>query len=420
MAANAQTRTWTSTASGSGDWSDADNWSDDIAPSPGDSLIFAIPTGGGTRVTNNDFAANTLFGDITIQANTTQLNGNAINLGGNIAFTAGGANTAFVNLGLQLQQAAVISVAANTSNGRLEIGGGISGDYGIEKTGDGRLRFVGTPKSYNGDTIVSGGILDLVGADNLLPYGAGKGSVFIASGAQLLINNQNTNINGLSGSGTLTKSGSNTRTITIGNGDASENFAGDISMSGGSSSLNKVGAGTQILGGNVTTAGAGTVSGGTLRIDGSWSNGLTVNNGATLEGNGTIGGTATVASGGILSPGASIGSLGVGSVSLNGTLEIEYDGAAIDLLNVTGNLNISSAAVNFFQLGESLTEESYIFATYGSLTGTEFANVSNLPEGYQIDYAFGGSNSIALVLIPEPATTLLGALGMLGLLRRRR
>ncbi|RYD32689.1 MAG: PEP-CTERM sorting domain-containing protein [Verrucomicrobiaceae bacterium] len=36
-----------------------------------------------------------------------------------------------------------------------------------------------------------------------------------------------------------------------------------------------------------------------------------------------------------------------------------------------------------------------------------------------MNYAFNGNN-IALVAVPEPAALMLGALGMLGLLRRRR
>ena len=58
-----------------------------------------------------------------------------------------------------------------------------------------------------------------------------------------------------------------------------------------------------------------------------------------------------------------------------------------------------------------------MFATYGSLVGGTFANVIDLPSDYTIVYNYAGNN---IALIPEPSVALLGALGLLGLLRRRR
>jgi autotransporter-associated beta strand protein len=40
--------------------------------------------------------------------------------------------------------------------GRLEISGGISGAFSLTKSDGGRLRFVGTAKTYSGDTIITG------------------------------------------------------------------------------------------------------------------------------------------------------------------------------------------------------------------------------------------------------------------------
>ena len=53
----------------------------------------------------------------------------------------------------------------------------------------------------------------------------------------------------------------------------------------------------------------------------------------------------------------------------------------------------------------------------GSLVGGTFANVIDLPSDYTIVYNYAGNN---IALIPEPSVALLGALGLLGLLRRRR
>ena len=74
----------------------------------------------------------------------------------------------------------------------------------------------------------------------------------------------------------------------------------------------------------------------------------------------------------------------------------------------------------FSSLGSPLDDPAYVFASYGSLTGSQFASVVDLPSGYQIDYAYQG-NSIALIPVPEPATLALAAIsGGLALALRRR
>ena len=87
---------------------------------------------------------------------------------------------------------------------------------------------------------------------------------------------------------------------------------------------------------------------------------------------------------------------------------------------LSGDLDISLAAVDFADISTGpvgLSGIAYIFATYGTLTGSQFASVVDLPAGYTLDYAYGGNN---IALVPEPTAALLGALGLLGLLRRRR
>ncbi len=180
--------------------------------------------------------------------------------------------------------------------------------------------------------------------------------------------------------------------------------------------------------GNVTLStnqnytGTTTVSSGTLLINGSLGNTTTTVNAGTLGGTGTIGGAVTIDSGAFLAPGASIESLGVASADINGSLVIEYDGAGagtIDLLAVTGLLDIAGSTVDFNLFGTALDDPYYIFATYGSLTGT-FGTVTDLPTGYGIQYAHLGNN-IALVAIPESnVAALIGGFGVIALLRRKR
>lgn len=430
LAGSASAALWTShdTAVDPSDntiWSNPLNWGG-TAPIAGDPIELGIPVANGSRITNNDFAGGTQFSSLWLKANLNEANGNAIELTGNsIQYTAGGSSVGKIGLNVTLTQDTTYSVSANTSNGRLEVGGDITGAFGIIKADAGRLRFVGTAKTYTGNTTVTGGLLDM-SATEMLPFGAGKGSIFIGTGAQLFLNNVSTQINGLNdhsgAGGSVIKSGSNTRNLTLGNGDASGNFSGTITFTGGSSTVNKVGAGTQILSGPVSVAGAGVVSGGGLIINGTWTGAVTVNTPGTLGGTGSISGA--VSGTGIVSPGQSIGALTVGSYGGSGTLAIELDGAGAgssDLINVTGAMDLTSLSVDF-SVGAALDDAAYIIARYGSLVGTQFANVVDLPGGATINYAYNdgvSSNNIAVV-IPEPAALgLLAGAALLGIRRRR-
>ncbi len=108
----------------------------------------------------------------------------------------------------------------------------------------------------------------------------------------------------------------------------------------------------------------------------------TVSSLATLGGDGSTTAPVMVSAGGILSPGDSIHSLGVGSTTLDGTLNIELNDAdpnVVDLLNVMGNLDISGTSAVSFSVTGTPTHGAYVFANYSSLTGTSFAAVTNLP-----------------------------------------
>ncbi|HEX2747777.1 MAG TPA: autotransporter-associated beta strand repeat-containing protein [Verrucomicrobiales bacterium] len=194
--------------------------------------------------------------------------------------------------------------------------------------------------------------------------------------------------------------------------------------------VTKQGAGTLTLTGASTYTGATTVSQGTLLANNATGSAtgtgnVTVASGATFGGTGAISGAVITTSGSFLSPGASIESLNVGAASGAGTLKIEFDGAAgtpIDTLAVLANLDITTMKVDFDQIGGSLNgTSSYPFASYGTLTGTAFSTVTDLPAGYAINYHVGGGNVIGLVPVPEPALTgMIAGAGLLFLRRRRR
>ncbi len=206
--------------------------------------------------------------------------------------------------------------------------------------------------------------------------------------------------------------------------------------------LTKKGGGTLVLGGNNTYEGLTTVEEGTLALasgasiaassgvhlepgatlDVSAIDGWTLGEGRTLSGNGNIAGDVTLA--GDISPGNSIGALTfTGNVSLSGFTLMELDRGAspnADLINIIGSLSLGGdlTVVNIggaLQYGDSFT----LFQASGGLSGG-FDNLT-LPA---LDAGLFWDNQLAasgiLSVVPEPSAALLGGLGALAMLRRRR
>ena len=209
-------------------------------------------------------------------------------------------------------------------------------------------------------------------------------------------------------------------------------FSGHITGVGG---ITKTGSGAVLLSGASGNdyTGATTVTTGTLLINTANTGGgaYTVQAGATFGGTGSITGLLGVDGDAVLAPGASIGSFGVsGDVALNGLLDIELDPAGLgtaDLLAVSGALSLSATSRLRFPDSVILDDPAYVFASYGSLSGNfDPANISGIPAGYAVDYAYNGNNQIALVStgepanVPEPAAIAPLMLLATALLRRRR
>jgi autotransporter-associated beta strand protein len=192
--------------------------------------------------------------------------------------------------------------------------------------------------------------------------------------------------------------GKSTKVTSVATGGNLLTISGNISGPG--FAIEKVGFGAAAFAGANTYTGATTISEGTLLVNGSHTGGgqYFVTSGATLGGTGSTASGVLVNAGGTLAPGASVGTFTVGDADIDGKLSVEYNGdtSTIDKLIVAGSLDISSAQVDFDNLGSAaLSGTPYIFATYGSLVGTAFNSVIDLPAGYSINYAYLG-NQIAL------------------------
>ena len=288
-----------------------------------------------------------------------------------------------------------------------------------------------------GDALVNGGTLRIAGADQI----TNTANVEVATGGTFAMGGNTDTVNGvkLTG-GTITGTGTNGILTSITAYDLQSGSSSAVLA--GTAGAIKTTAGTVTLTKTNTYTGATTVSNGALIVEGSISTSslTTVQSGATLGGSGTVG-ALTVDNGAFHTPGSSPGIQNTGNYSNAGTLAIEINGVTVgtdyDQVKTTGTVTLSgllSITMGYTPADNALF---FILANDGAdaISGT-FSNASingntyNLGgQDFVISYfgdsaaqTFTGGNDFVLraVVIPEPRAALLGSLGMLMLLRRRR
>jgi autotransporter-associated beta strand protein len=224
---------------------------------------------------------------------------------------------------------------------------------------------------------------------------------------------------------------------------------------GGAISLVKSGTGTTNLTATNTYTGTTTVSTGRLNVNGSTAAASTVivDAGTTLGGDGLINGNVTL--NGILRAGQggeTDRSLEIGgvltanagsSMIFNITSELEHDQLVVGSVNLTNAEllleSFTDSSVTLLGAGEGasfLTSGASFYKLIDGTTTGMFANVTNTMSAAELAY-YGltgtqytvnlfdqkfwvAQGSTYLVAIPEPSLGLLGSLGALVLLRRRR
>lgn len=153
----------------------------------------------------------------------------------------------------------------------------------------------------------------------------------------------------------------------------------------GGGGLSKSGDGKLTLTATCSYTGDTTVQKGTLAINGSLpASPVSVLENGTLAGKGSIGNSITVW--GTISPGDDGGTLTVaGDVDIQSTIKPTASADVVSALVVTGNLNIEAATLDL--TGVTLVPGTHTIATFGTLTGTEFAQVNGLPDGFSVGIA---------------------------------
>lgn len=393
-------------------------------------------SGGGTVVSNG--ARVDMVGSITVTNESITING----IGGNN-------QGALQAIGGTSTWDGPVILRSGTGNNGTRVGAASAGTLrltGPITTNGGNWDFAARSDAPNSTVVVAGtnnawrdtyavvGGLQIDGGDDRLPAGTVLhiGNAANVSGATFDLNGFNQRIAGLVSDGTfmpmvVTNGQAGLATLTVNNA-ATRAFGGisNNAQIGGNLSLVKTGSGTLDLSSDNTYSGPTVISNGVLAMNGTHIGGgqYTIHGGATLRGTGIIEAAVLSLTNGTVAPGNSIGTLTFhGDAELDGILQIELDGAGLgfsDVLVVTGALDISQTILDFNVLG-ALDDGAYIFATYGSLAGAEFASIQDLPSGYGVVYGYGGNN-IALV-IPEPPAFVLSALGLFlvaASLRRRR
>jgi len=340
---------------------------------------------------------------------------------GTLVFNANIGGSGSFNVGTFTISQGVVRWAETRASGNSANKFSVTSGAALELTGGVTQQFNTGVITLNGTGISNGGALRSISGDNWIEN-IGSGSIVLASNSSIGVD---------AGSSLLIGS------VISGSGD-----------------LTQVGSGTLTLSGTNTYTGDTLVQAGTLIITGSTTSNTTVASGGTLKGSGSMTGTVTVQSGGTLASGTSIESLSMGTLTLNSGSSFDYEidrsaaslGVAGDLTAITGDLNIATGAVLTIQdlgltgtwnLGTKLTLMSYTGAwnnglfTYDSQTlnnGDTFILSGATWQFFYDDTVAGsnftddltGSSFVTMTVIPEPTTALLGGLGMLALLRRRR
>ena len=222
-------------------WDEVTNWDGDAEPASDSDVVLPTPvpgTGATIALTSGELANSLSFQDSYTLS------------GGDLTLTTGG-----------------ISVATATT---ATIGSSLLGTSGVVKSGAGTLVLTGV-NTYTGGTRIDDGTVR-VGNSSAL----GTNSLYLTSTAAVLdLNGYDVSVNGLWGNpsdqtqaGTILNNGLTSAVLTVGAGNSSSRFYGNITDGTGVLGLSVTGSGvTSLFGVNTFSGGLYIIGGGTVRTD---------------------------------------------------------------------------------------------------------------------------------------------------------
>jgi autotransporter-associated beta strand protein len=468
-----------------------------------------IGSGSIVRINSSGNNTNTPFGSggLTLNDNATitgisvgnRYINNAISLNGNA--TLGGLNasntfyvTGGVDTGASTRTLNIVNASAPTSANTSLI------FYGAGKSisGAGRLVLANGNGATSPEVWVRMGNSDSFTVSTDLTIGTGVSLYFnnsniltnstaltVDAGGTMDISNKGGStieqtIESLSGAGRVTSernnAGISTLTINGGAATARSTFSGDVvtGTSGGSISVVKTGATTQVFSGANTYYGQTVVNQGTLLINGTHTDSANttgngyggaaighfqVATGASFGGGGRIAGNnaqnnsnmVLVQSGGTLTPGDGIGTLTLDGANISGTnsrvlnmatgsefaFQLSGDGTSADQVEfwnyTSGDLLLNSNAINLTLSGtvaagtytvnlfEFYSDSGVTFTTSGVTSGLVLGTLDSRIANASITYNSAlGNISLQYTVVPEPGTWVLVGLGAFVILLARR
>ena len=331
------------------------------------------------------------------------INGNAMNVSAAASGSVIDANIQLVSSGYGMSM--TVASGANNATGDLVINGSLNvGSLGFYKRGTGSVALNQAATTSNTAVKIEGGTV-IAGAANVLGANA---DLPISGGASLRLSGFDQAARNLSGAGSVVNGSATGANLTI-SSTANTTFSGVLGGTGtdeNNFSFTKTGGSRLTLSGSNTYTGTTAVSAGTLLVTGALtSSNVTVESGASLGGTGTVGGNLAFASGSFFE-----------ITDVNDPLAVS---GTVSFGTGFGIANLLGLQWDALDLDTPYT----LISTSQTFSGSDIANFgagNAAPVGTSGRLAYFQNGSLKLVVIPEPGVALLGGLGLLALLRRRR